>query len=121
MAIAVWPPIGFPPRSEGVKGKTPLTLTVRGKRMSVQSWRDMLMRMVNCLHDLELLTDFDDAHREFEWWIEKDKADSPKYYRESSAGWWIYINLTAEQVVRFCKNLAEHCGLSDDEWSFTYE
>jgi hypothetical protein len=101
-----------------------LTLSIRGNRFDLErfyGWRGMLMQMVNCLHKLELLTDFDSANREFKWGIERDKDNSPKYYRQSSAGWWIYVNLNAETIVRFCGMLANHCGLHDDEWSFTYE
>lgn len=124
LALDVWPAFAEPPRSEGVKGTTPISLTVRDRHYNPNSWfgwRGMLLQMVNFLHELQLLTDFDEANREFGWWIEKDKYDSPKYYRQSSAGWWIYVNLTAESVVRFCGMLANYCGLSDDEWSFTYE
>ena len=42
-------------------------------------------------------------------------------YKQSSAGWWIQQNLSAENAVQFCGLLAKHCGLRDDEWSFTYE
>ncbi len=124
LALGVWPAFAEPPRSEGVKGTTPISLTVRDQHYNPNTWfgwRGMLMQMVNYLHELQLLTDFEEANREFKWWIDRDKHDSPKYYRQSSAGWWIYVNLSAESVVRFCGMLAHHCGVRDDEWSFTYE
>jgi hypothetical protein len=121
LALDVWPAFVEPPRSEGVKGKTPLTLSVHGKKLPIYSWRGMLMQMVNCLHELELLTDFDDAKREFGGMIGKNKSESPKYYKQSFAGWWIYVNHTAENAVHLCGRLAQFCGLGDDEWSFTYE
>ncbi len=124
LAIRVWPPIGSPPRSEGVKGTVPLTLTVRDTHLDLPrryGWRGMLMQMVNHLHELKLLSDFDDARREFGGMIQTGKDGAPKFYKQSSDGWWIYVNLPAEHVVRFCGRLATFCGLRDDEWSFTYE
>ena len=124
LAFDVWPAFAEPPKSEGVKGTTPLSLTVRDRHYNPNTWfgwRGMLLQMVNFLHEIQLLTDFDDAKREFGYWIETDKNNSQKYYRQSSAGWWIYVNLNAESVVRFCGMLANYCGLGDDEWSFTYE
>ena len=79
------------------------------------------MQMINFLHESHLLVDFDDAHREFSRFVELEMSKPPRFYRQSSAGWWIYANLDAETIVRFCGDLAKHCGLSDDEWSFTYE
>ena len=124
LALDVWPAFAEPPRSEGVKGTTPITLTVRDHHYNPNTWfgwRGMLMTMINFLHELELLTDFDDAKHQFGGMIHRDKSDSPKYYRQSSAGWWIYVNHSAEGAVHFCGRLAQFCGLSDDEWSFTYE
>ncbi len=124
LTLKVWPAFVAPPRSEGVKGTTPITLTVRDHHYSPNTWfgwRGMLMQMVNFLHELHLLTDFDDAKHEFGGMIEMDKSDSPKYYKQSSAGWWFYVNHSAEGAVHFCGRLAQYCGLSDDEWGFTYE
>lgn len=124
LAVKVWPAFVAPPRSEGVKGTTPITLTVRDHHYSPNTWfgwRGMLMQMVNCLHELKLLTDFDDAKREFGGMIQRDKDNSPKFYKQSSAGWWIYVNHSAETVVHLCGKFANYCGLRDDEWSFTYE
>ncbi len=116
--VKVWPAFTEPPRSEGVKGKTPLTLTVQNERFAIYSWRGMALQMVNCLHDRHLLTDLDHAQCEFEWWITKEPKDR---YKQSTSGWWIQQNLSAENAVYFCGMLAKHCGLNDDEWSFTYE
>lgn len=124
LILQVWPALGSPPRSVGVKGKTPLTLSIRDIRFDLDrfyGWRGMLMQMVNCLHELELLTDFDDAKSEFGSMIQKDKDDAPKFYKQSSNGWWIYVNHSAETVVHMCGKFAHYCGLSDDDWSFTYE
>ena len=119
--IDVWPAFAEQPRSEGVKGKTPLTLTVRDKRLAIYSWRGMALEMVNRLHDLQVLCDLERALPEFEWWITQDPGGSQKYYKQSSDGWWIQQNLSAEDSVYFCGKLAKFCDLSDDEWSFTYE
>ena len=119
--INVWPAFAEQPRSEGVKGKTPLTLTVRDKRLAIYSWRGMALEMVNRLHDLQVLCDLERALPEFEWWITQDPGGSQKYYKQSSNGWWIQQNLSAEHSVYFCGRLAKFCDLSDDEWSFTYE
>lgn len=122
--LQVWPALGRPPRAVGVKGKTPLTLSIRDNHFELErfyGWRGMLMQMVNCLHELELLTDFDDARSEFGNMIQKEKEDAPKFYKQSSNGWWIYANHSAETVVHLCGKFANYCGLQDDEWSFTYE
>lgn len=124
LTLGVWPAFVEPPRSEGVKGTTPISLTVRDHHYNPNSWfgwRGMLMQMINFLHELELLTDFDDAKHEFGGMIHRDKSDSPQYYRQSCAGWWIYVNHSAEGAVHFCGRLAQYCGLSDDEWGYTYE
>ena len=121
MIVEVWPAFTEPPRSEGVKGKTPLTLTVRDRRFAIYSWRGMALQMVDCLHDLDLLTDYDRALSEFEWWITRKPHESLKYHKQSSKGWWIQQNLSAEDAAYFCGRLAQFCGLHDDEWSFTYE
>lgn len=121
LIVQVWPQFAEAPRSEGVKGKSPLTLTVKDERFVVYSWRGMVLQMVNSLHDSQLLTDLDSAEREFEWWIARDPGASKRYYKQSIAGWWIQQNLTAENAVYFCGQLANHCGLKDDDWSFTYE
>ena len=61
--IDVWPAFAEQPRSEGVKGKTPLMLTVRDKRLAVYSWRGMVLEMVNSLHDLQVLSDLERGTR----------------------------------------------------------
>lgn len=121
LIVKVWPAFTEPPRPEGVKGKTPLTLTVQDERFALYSWRGFALQMVNCLHELELLTDYDRALSEFEWWITRNPHSSLKYHKQSSKAWWIQQNLSAEDAVYFCSKLANYCGLSDDEWSFTYE
>lgn len=119
--IAAWPAFSVPSRSEGVKGKTPLTLRIREKTQAVESWRGMVLQMVNELHELQLLTDKSRALKEFNWWMTDKPEKSQWFYRQSNEGWWIQINLTAENAVYFCRMLADFCGLSDDEWSFTNE
>ena len=121
LILQVWPAFTEPPRSEGVKGKSPLTLTVMDERFALQSWRGMALQMVNCLHSLELLTDYDRALRDFEWWITKEPNGENHRYKQSTAGWWIQQNLSAEYTVYFCEKLAKYCGLSVNEWGFTYE
>ncbi len=121
LIVDTWPAFAELPRSEGVKGKTPLTLTVRQNIYAVLSWRQMALQMVNCLHELQLLTNHDRALSEFEWWITREPYASKKYHKQSSRGWWIQQNLSAENAVYFCGRLAQHCGLQDEEWSFTYE
>ncbi len=116
-----WPAFAEPAQTDGVKGKTPLTLTVRGNQFALYSWRGMALQMVNCLHNLDLLNDYDRALHDFEWWITRDPHSSLKYHKQSTKGWWIQQNLTAEDAVQFCGKLAQYCGLNDDEWSFTYE
>ncbi|MCY4020640.1 MAG: HNH endonuclease family protein [Chloroflexi bacterium] len=81
--IDVWPAFAEQPRSEGVKGKTPLMLTVRDKRLAVYSWRGIVLEMVNSLHDLQLLSDLERALAEFEWWITQDPGGSQRYYKQS--------------------------------------
>ncbi len=124
LILEVWPALEDSPRHLGVKGTVPLFLTVRDNHFDLApfyGWRGMLIQMVNCLHEIKLLTEFDDAKREFGYLIADEKDDPPKYYKQSSAGWWIYVNLNAENIVRYCQMLARFCGLSDDDWSFTYE
>ena len=121
LILEVWSSFAEAPRTDGVKGKTPLLLVVCGEIFAVHSWRGMALEMVNRLHDLRLLVDLEGALPSFEWWIVRDPGSSKKYYKQSSQGWWIQQNLTAENAVYFCGMLAKHCGLSDDEWSFTYE
>lgn len=119
--LEVWPAFTEPPRTEGVKGTTPYTLKIHDHEMSVQTWRGMVLQMVNTLHDIKLLTDQERALREFEWWMIDEPVGQNHRYKQSSAGWWIQQNLSAENAVQFCGMLAKHCGLNDDEWSFTYE
>ncbi len=121
LIVKVWPAFSEPPRSEGVKGKTPLTLTVRNERFALYSWRGMAMTMANYLHQAQLLADRNRAQSELEWWIVKDPGRFVWAYKKSSEDWWIRQHLSAEEAVRFCGLLAKHCGLRDDEWSFTYE
>lgn len=119
--VAVWPAFSEPPRTEGVTGTTPYTVKIQNREISVQSWRGMVLQMVNALHDMQLLTDRKRALREFEWWMIDEPMGQTHRYKQSSAGWWIQQNLSAENAVQFCGLLAKHCGLRDDEWSFTYE
>lgn len=121
LIVKVWPPFTKPPVPKGIKGTSPLTMTIRGERFVVYSWRGMLMQMVDRLHEMQLLTNFEDAKYEFGGMIANDKDNLPKYYRQSSVGWWIYVNHPAENVVHLCGRLARFCGLRDDEWSFTNE
>ena len=121
LIFEVWPALGDAPRSEGLKFSYARSLTVKDRVFAVDSWRGLLIQMVNCLHEMQLLTDLDRAHREFDWWIASDPGDSAIYYKRSSKGWWIYVNIGAERIVGFCSRLATYCGLSDDEWSFTYD
>lgn len=121
LIFEVWPAFTEPSRSEGVTGKKPMALTVCGQSFAVTTWKGMVIQMVNCLHEMQLLTDCDAALHGLDGWIIDDPTGKEYRYSKSSRGWWIFTWVWATQAVDFCGRIAQFCGLSDDEWSFTYE
>ena len=121
LIFKVWPAFTKPPRSEGVTGKKPMTLTVCERSVTVNTWKGMVVQMVNCLHEMERLTDFEAALQGLEGWLIEDPTGKEYRYSRSSKGWWIFTWVWATQAVDICGRLAQFCGLRDDEWSFTYE
>lgn len=118
LALTVWPYFGEmtteSASEDNVTGKKPKTLTILGQQMVVQSWRDVLIKTMNTIADLEPDL-FDVLAKQYPTFI---SSDGGRFRRSSqlSNGFYIYVNLSAKSIYQFCTQAIESIGLSVEDW-----
>ena len=100
--------------SSEVTGKIPKSVTILGTKLSVSSWRDVLTATLSTLSELEPEL-FEKLASEYPRFISKDNTRFIKS-RQLNSGYFIEINLSAQNIYRFCVQALETVGLSVEDW-----
>lgn len=100
-----------------VTGTTPTGLKILGQRFQVQSWRDVLEQTLNTVADLEP-EKFEIIAHNFPRYLGKDK-NKFRAIRQLQNGYFIEVNLSAQNIQKFCYQAMETIELTSDEWSVT--
>ena len=118
MALTFWPYSGEaqsePATTDTVTGKKPKVLTILGQQMVVQSWRDVLIKAMETIADLEPDL-FDALVKQYPSFISLDGGRFRRNYRLSN-GFYVYVNLSAKSIYQFCTQAIESVGLSVEDW-----
>lgn len=118
LALTVWPYFGEEKTEsaseDNVTGKKPKILTILGQQMVVQSWRDVLIKTMSTIADLEPDL-FDALAKQSPSFI---SSDGGRFRRSSqlSNGFYVYVNLSAKSIYQFCTQAIESIGLSVEDW-----
>jgi len=118
LIIEVWPALGEQSTEDDFTGTVPSSLFILGDRYDVRSWRDVLCKTADTVAELY---DFESLPSNFEKTISK-LCLNDNYFVELSNGWWIYAKQrSANDIIRFCKNLIQIIDLSEEDWNVQVE
>ncbi|TVM04207.1 MAG: DUF262 domain-containing protein [Candidatus Brocadia sp. WS118] len=98
-----------------VTGTTPRELKILGQRFQVQTWRDVLEQTLNTVADLEP-DKFEIIAHNFPRYLGKDK-NKFREIRRLQNGYFIEVNLSAQNIQKFCYQAMETIELTSDDWS----
>ncbi len=116
-AVEIWPYFGPAETSSNepgdVTGMKPQKLSILGNDFQVKNWRDVLEHTLNTIADLEP-GKFEVLLTEFSRLLGKDK-NRFRAVRELKNGLYFEVNLSAKDIVRFCKQALEITGFNPEE------
>ncbi len=123
MALMIWPYFGEE-KAEHVTQKkgvsaSPKALSILGQDFVVQSWRDVLVQTMNSISDIEPES-FDEIKQQFSRFIGQDK----KRFRETRQlknGLFVEVNLSSQDIQRFCFQSLAVAGLTTEDWKIELE
>lgn len=122
-ALNAWPYFGenqFEPMNEDtVTGKKPKIVIILGQQINVTSWRDVLIKTMNTIADLEPEL-FETLAKQYPSFISSDSGRFRRNYKLTN-GFYVYINLSAKNIYRFCTQAIESIGLSSEDWNVETE
>lgn len=117
-ALSIWKAFGEPPVVLRQQGQRPSALILRGEQYETNTWRDVVICMLEFAID-EKKGDFKKfADGLSSKYITQESRDRAK---QLSNGWWIYVNLSRDSVMTLCERIANALGLEDDEWDVKYK
>ncbi len=100
-----------------VTGTTPTELRILGQKFQIQTWRDVLEKILNTVADLEP-DKFEIIANNFPRYIGKDK-NKFRAVRQLQNGYFIEVNMSAQSIQRFCSQAIETIELTSEDWSVT--
>jgi len=120
IALLCWPyfgsnkPVTFATSANDVTGKTPQTLIFLGSRIPVDSWRQVMLKTLNTIADIEPDM-FEVITREYSRFI---SSDSTRFKRKSELdnGLFVDVNLRSRDIYRLCQQIIITIGLSHENW-----
>jgi uncharacterized protein with ParB-like and HNH nuclease domain len=118
MALAIWPYFGDE-KAEQLTYKratstSPKSLCILGQSITVRTWRDVLEQTMNTIADLEP-DKFDQIVQDFPRSVGLDEKKF-RDKRQLKNGMFIEVNLSAQDIQRFCFQALEVAGLTMDDW-----
>jgi uncharacterized protein with ParB-like and HNH nuclease domain len=122
--IKIWPYFGdsnddITSDKTAVTGTTPKELWILGQYFTVGSWRDVLQKTMNTIAELEP-DKFEQIIAEFPRFIGKDKKKF-RAIRELDNGAFIEVNLSAQNIQKFCYQAIEAINLTYSDWKVITE
>lgn len=118
-AIELWAYFGqentSPTDLQEVTGTSPLSLSILGQRIPVDSWRDVLEQTLNTVADLEP-EKFEVLAHNFPRYLGKDK-NKFKAIRQLQNGYYIEVHLSAQSIQKLCYQAMETIELTSEDWN----
>ena len=118
-ALEIWNYFGqensIPSELKEVTGTTPTGLNILGQQFQVQTWRDVLEQTLNTVADLEP-DKFDIIAQNFPRYLGKDK-NKFRAIRQLQNGYFIEVNLSAQNIQKFCSQAMETIELTSEDWT----
>ncbi|MCX5825128.1 MAG: DUF262 domain-containing HNH endonuclease family protein [Deltaproteobacteria bacterium] len=100
---------------EKVTGTSPTGLKILGQQFEVKTWRDVLEQTLNTVADLEP-DKFEIIAQNFPRYLGKDK-NKFRAIRQLQNGFFLEVNLSAQNIQKFCSQAMETIELTSDDWS----
>lgn len=113
----IWPQLG---EREAGQEERPKAVNILGEVYTVNSWRDVLRKTA----DVAVILSDDFEKQLAEEFPTRFKQEAPKNPGHSwhllSNGWWIYVNLNANEIKSFSQRIVEAAGIPDDEYEVEF-
>lgn len=100
---------------KNVTGTSPRGLKILGQHFQVQTWRDVLEKTLNTVADLEP-EKFAIISQNYPRYLGKEKSRF-REVRQLQNGFYIEVNLSAQNIQKFCNQAMETIELTSDDWS----
>lgn len=117
-ALLIWPYFGDEKvetnEQKKVTGIAPKALCILDQPFEVHSWRDVLEQTMNTIADLEP-EKFEKVVQLFPRFIGRNKAKF-KDVRELKNGVFVEVNLSSQDIRRFCSHAIETIELTTEDW-----
>lgn len=110
--LEIWPAIGEIPAPRTAARTRPDRLVLLGEDFSVESWRDVAEKTTEAI--IQIVDNFDEIANSMPLYLSKTPFQNA--HRKLSNGWYIYMNLSADSIERYCRKLITRSGLTLDDW-----
>jgi len=117
VALEIWPYFGDDraiPNPAVVTGTKPVALWILGQKFDVKSWRDVLVHTMNVIADL-VPEKFEQVTHEFPRFVGRDR-ERFREIKELNNGAFVEVNLSANDIQKFCFQAIETIELTSDDW-----
>ena len=118
-AIEIWTYFGqentTPTDLQEVTGTTPISLSILGQHIPVDTWRDVMEQTLNTVADLEP-EKFEILAHNFPRYLGKDK-NKFRAIRQLQNGYYIEMNLSAQSIQKLCYQAMETIELTSEDWN----
>jgi len=116
--LSIWPYFGDETEGDSfisdVTGTTPSGLWILGQKFTVNSWRDVFEQTMNTVAELEP-DKFEHLTQTFPRYIGRDKSKF-RAIRTLNNGAFIEVNLSAQNIQKFCYKALEAIELTTEDW-----
>jgi len=116
--LSIWPYFGDETEGDNVfsnvTGTTPSGLWILGQKFIVNSWRDVFEQTINTIAELEP-EKFEQLIQIFPRYIGRDKSKF-RAIRALNNGAFIEVNLSAQNIQKFCYKALEAIELTTEDW-----
>ncbi|MCB9434197.1 MAG: hypothetical protein H6668_19670 [Ardenticatenaceae bacterium] len=99
---------------QDVTGMQPTNLTILGRNISVKTWRDVAVETMDALAAIDPQT-FEDFATQNPSLFSQDESQFRRA-QQLKNGYFIEVNRSAKNIVRFCQRAVEALGLSLESW-----
>lgn len=110
--LEIWPAVGEIPAPRPVKGTKPVRLFFLNQDIPVNSWRDVAIKTTEVI--AQLVDDFDILAASVPSYLSKTPFRGR--CKQMANGWYVYVNLSANAIKTYCRQLISMAGFSLSDW-----